>query len=139
MKNVIELIRVSTEGQAAEDRAGIPAQRAANRRTAAQNGLKIARTIEIADVSGAAVLRSPEMQELLRLIESPEIHGVVVKEFSRLMRPENFADYALLQAFADTATVLYLPEGPIDFRSKYGRLFGALRAAIAGLERTEIL
>ncbi len=138
-KQVIELIRVSTEGQASEDRAGIPAQRASNRRTAAQYDLDIIRTIEMSDVSGAAVLRSPEMQELLRLIESRSVHGVVAKEFSRLMRPENFTDYALLQVFADTATVLYLPDGPIDFRSKSGRLFGALRAAMAGLERTEIL
>jgi DNA invertase Pin-like site-specific DNA recombinase len=139
MKRVIELIRVSTEGQAGPDRAGIPAQSASNLRTAGQYGLEIVRTIEISDVSGAAVLRSPEMQELLRLIESADIHGVVAKEFSRLMRPENFADYALLQAFVDTATVLYLPDGAIDFRSKSGRLFGTLRAAIAGLERTEIL
>jgi DNA invertase Pin-like site-specific DNA recombinase len=138
-KRVIELIRVSTEGQAAEDRAGIPAQKAANLRTAAQHDLNIVRTIAISDVSGAAVLRSPEMQELLRLIEAKDIHGVVAKEFSRLMRPENFADYALLQAFADTGTILYLPDGPIDFRSKSGRLFGTLRAAMAGLERTEIL
>jgi DNA invertase Pin-like site-specific DNA recombinase len=137
-KQVIELIRVSTEGQAGEDRAGIPAQKAVNRRTALQNDLDIVRTIEISDVSGAAVLRSPEMQELLRLIEATDIHGVVAKEFSRLMRPENFGDYALLQAFADTATVLYLPDGPIDFSSKSGRLIGTFRAAIAGLERTEI-
>jgi DNA invertase Pin-like site-specific DNA recombinase len=139
MKRVIELIRVSTEGQAGPDRAGIAAQRAANRRTATHNGLEIVRTIEISDVSGAAVLRSPGMQELLKLIESVDIQGVVAKEFSRLMRPDNFADYALLQAFADTATVLYLPDGPIDLGSKSGRLFGPLRAAIAGLERTEIL
>jgi DNA invertase Pin-like site-specific DNA recombinase len=138
-KQVVELIRVSTEGQAAPERAGIPAQKAANRQTAAQHGLDIIRTIEISDVSGAAVLRSPEMQELLRLIECADIHGVVAKEFSRLMRPENFGDYILLQAFADTATILYLPDGPIDFRSKSGRLFGTLRAAMAGLERTEIL
>ena len=138
-KQVLGLVRVSTEGQAAEDRAGIPAQNAANLRTAAQHDLDIVRTIAISDFSGAAVLRSPEMQELLRLIESKDIHGVVAKEFSRLMRPENFADYALLQAFADTGTILYLPDGPIDFRSKSGRLFGTLRAAMAGLERTEIL
>lgn len=31
------------------------------------------------------------------------------------------------------------PEGPIDFSNKSGRLMGAIRAAIAGLERTEIL
>lgn len=72
-------------------------------------------------------------------MESPEIHGVVTKEFSRLMRPENFSDYTLLQAFADTKTILYLPDGPIDLGSKSGRLMGTMRAAMAGLERTEIL
>ncbi|MFB3924162.1 MAG: recombinase family protein [Terriglobia bacterium] len=138
-KKVIELIRVSTEGQAAEDRAGIPAQKAANRLTAKRYDLEIVKTIQMSDVSGAAVLHAPEMQEMLRLIESPQIHGVVAREFSRLMRPENYADYALLQAFVDTSTVLYLPDGPIDFASKMGRLLGTMRAALAGLERTEIL
>jgi DNA invertase Pin-like site-specific DNA recombinase len=101
--------------------------------------LKIIRTIEIIDVSGTAVLRSPQMQELLKLMEVPEVHGVVAREFSRLMRPENFADYALLQHFIDTGTILYLPEGPIDLASKTGRLYGTVRAAMAGLERREIL
>jgi site-specific DNA recombinase len=139
MKNVIELIRVSTEQQAGDDRAGIPAQREANRRTARSHGLSIIRTIEIVDVSGASVLSSPQMQELLRLMESPEIHGVVTKEFSRLMRPEKFTDYALLQQFIDTQTVLYLPDGPIDLSSKGGRLMGTIRAAMAGMERREII
>ena len=139
MKRVIELVRVSTERQADEDRAGIPAQREANRRTARAYGLEIARTIEIVDVSGTSVLMSSEMQELMRLMDSPDIHGVVAKEFSRLFRPEKFTDYALLQAFIDTNTVLYLPDGPIDLASKSGRLLGTIRAAIAGLERREIL
>jgi len=139
MKNAIELIRVSTERQAGEDRAGIPAQREANRRTARVYGLSIVRTVEIVDVSGASVLKSPEMQELLRLMESPEIHGVVAKEFSRLIRPEKFTDYALLQHFIDTQTVLYLPDGPIDLASKTGRLLGTIRAAVAGMERREII
>ena len=34
------------------------------------------------------------------------------------MRPENYEDYALLQVFVDTETILYLPEGPIDFSNK---------------------
>jgi len=138
-KRAIELIRVSTEGQAGEDRAGIPAQRAVNKRTASQHGLEIVRTIEITDVSGTAVLRSPGMQELLRLIESPDICGVVTKEFSRLMRPENFGDYALLQQFIETDTVLYLPDGPLDFASEAGKLLGGIRALIAGQERREML
>jgi DNA invertase Pin-like site-specific DNA recombinase len=139
MKSVIELIRVSTEGQASEDRAGIPAQRETNRRTAQNYGLAIVKSIEIVDVSGAAVLSSPQMQELLRMMGSPDIHGVVTKEFSRLMRPEKFTDYALLQQFIDTETVLYLPDGPIDLASKSGRLLGTIRAALAGLERREII
>lgn len=139
MKNVIELIRVSTEEQAGEDRAGIPAQREVNRRTARIYCLTIVRSIEIVDVSGASVLNSPEMRELLQLMESPDVHGVVAKEFSRLMRPENFADFALLQAFVDSNTILYLPEGPIDFSSKTGRFMGTIRAAMAGMERREIV
>lgn len=138
-KKVIELIRVSTEQQAADDRASVPAQRAVNRRTCSQHGLEIVRSIEMADVSGTAVLSAPEIRELIELMQSPEIHGVVAREFSRLMRPENFADYALLQAFVDSRTVLYLPDGPLDLNSKTGRLMGTIRAAIAGLERSEIL
>src|SRR3954468_12143982 len=139
MKRVIELIRVSTEGQAATDRASIPAQRTVNRRTCAQYALEIVRSIEISDVSGACVLLAPEMQQLVEAMRSPEIDGVVAREFSRLMRPENFEDFALLQAFVDSKTVLYLPEGPLDLNSKTGRLMGTIRAAMAGMERTEIL
>jgi DNA invertase Pin-like site-specific DNA recombinase len=138
-KRTLELIRVSTESQAGSDRASIPSQRAINRRTAMAYGLTIVRSIEMSDVSGASVLLAPEMRELLALMNDREIHGVVAREFSRLMRPENFSDYALLQAFSDTNTILYLPEGPIDFSSKTGRLMGTIRAAIAGMERTEIL
>ena len=107
MKRVIELIRVSTESQAAADRASIPAQRAVNQRTARSYGLTIVRSIEISDVSGAAVLMAPEIRQLLLLISDPNIHGVVTREFSRLMRPEDFSDYALLQTFADSNTLLW--------------------------------
>src|SRR5207249_5440574 len=113
MKKVIELIRVSTEGQAALDRASIPAQRAVNRRTCDQYALVIVKTIEILDVSGTSVLLAPETKQLVQMMQSPEISGVVAREFSRLMRPENFGDYALLQAFVDSAATLYLPDGPI--------------------------
>jgi DNA invertase Pin-like site-specific DNA recombinase len=137
-KNVIELIRVSTEGQANDDRASIPAQRSINRRTAEAYGLEIVRTVELVNVSGAAVLRTPEMQNLLKLIESPDIHGVVVREFSRVMRPDSFGDYVLFQVFQDTGTVLYLPDGPLDLNSKTGKLVAGLRAIIAGNELSEI-
>ena len=74
-KKVIQLIRVSTEGQAGDDRAGIQAQRETNARTARTYGLEVVKTIEIVDVSGSDVLASPAMQHLLDQIKSPEIHG----------------------------------------------------------------
>jgi Recombinase zinc beta ribbon domain/Recombinase len=64
---------------------------------------------------------------------------VITKEFSRLMRPENFKDYELLQAFVDSNTVLYLPDGPIDFASSMGGFIGMIRAGMARIERREIL
>jgi DNA invertase Pin-like site-specific DNA recombinase len=137
-KRVIELIRVSTQGQAGSDRAGIPAQKEINRRTAKNFDLKIVETIEIVDVSGALVLASPKMHALLRLIESPEIEGVVTKEFSRLIRPDKFTDLALLETFIDTKTILYLPDGPVDLASNNGRFMGTIQAAFAGLERSVI-
>lgn len=136
---VIELIRVSTESQAGDDRASIPAQRAINKRTALAHGLEIAVTIEMTDVSGAAVMYAPEMHRLIELLRSRKFAGVVAREFSRLMRPENYYDMGLLQEFVEAKAALFLPDGPIDFSSKQGRLMGSIRAAIAGLERTELL
>jgi hypothetical protein len=54
-KKVIELIRVSTDGQANDDRASIPAQRSVNRRTAEIYGLQIVQTLEL--VNGSELLR----------------------------------------------------------------------------------
>lgn len=140
MRNkVVGLFRVSTLGQAGQDRASFETQRAAAERICEQYQLEMIDVIEYSDVSGASVLLAPEMQKLINLMMSGQIQGVIAREFSRLMRPESFADYALLQVFADTKTVLYLPEGPIDFSHKMGRFFGTLRAAMAGLERVEIL
>jgi DNA invertase Pin-like site-specific DNA recombinase len=138
-KKVIELIRVSTAAQAGDDRASIPSQHAVNRRTCEFYGLQIVRSIVIIDVSGTQVSNTPEMQELLRLIRDPEIHGVVAREFSRLMRADGFADLNILQHFIETRTQLYLGEGPIDLTSKWGPLVGGMRALFANVERTEML
>lgn len=138
-KRALEIVRVSTLGQATADHKSIESQRTLNRRTADQYGLTIVRSIEMAGVSGTAVLLAPEMQEMFRLMADPEIHGVIAREFSRLMRPENYSDYALLQVFVDTNCKLYLPDGPIDFASNDGRLVGTLKASIAGNVRREML
>jgi len=61
-----------------------------------------------------------ETHDLIKLMKSGRIQGVVAREFSRLMRPDDFADYVLLSEFQKTKTILYLPEGTIDFNDKMG-------------------
>ncbi len=133
-KAVIELLRVSTESQAGEDKAGLAAQRAANRRTAAKFGLEIIDTIELVDVSGTSVLYAPGYQRLLEMIADPNVDGIVAKEFSRLVRPESWEDGVILQRFVDTGTLLYLPDGPLDPSTRQGRILATLQGLMAGLE-----
>lgn len=135
---VAEWIRVSDETQAAPERFGIPAQRTANRETCKRLGLEVVRTFQVQDVSGKDIMLAPETTELVDLMQSGRIRGVVSCEFSRLMRPESFGDYVLLGEFQKSNTVLYLPEGKIDLNEKMGRLMAGMQAMMAGYERSVI-
>ena len=136
MIKAIGLIRVSTEEQSKH--AGVPAQRYAIQTIAQQRGLELVKTFEITDVSGSRLLASPEFQEFLSHLEEPSIRAVVTKEFSRLMRPENFNDYMILQCFADNSITLHLPDGPIDFSKKFDKFMATIKAGIAGMELEEL-
>ncbi|MGA9061073.1 MAG: recombinase family protein [Terracidiphilus sp.] len=138
MIRVAEWVRVSDESQAAPERFGIPAQRTVNRETCKRYSLEIVKTFQVEDVSGKDIMLAPETHELIELMHSGRIQGVVAREFSRLMRPDDFGDYVLLGAFQKTNTILYLPEGPIDLNEKMGRLMASMQAAIAGFERSTI-
>lgn len=137
MKNVIELIRVSTKQQAAEDRASIPAQKALCKQLAAQHKLDIAWTVQMEDVSGAVVMYSPEMQRLIELVRSGQVHGIVTREWSRLLRPENPSDYVILEILNENRVMVYLPDGPIDLTTSSGMFMGQIQLAVAGLERRQ--
>jgi len=89
-------------------------------------------------VSGSRLLASPEFQEFLRHLEEPSIRAVVTKEFSRLMRPENFNDFAILQCFVDNSITLHLPDGPIDFSKKFDKFMATIKAGMAGMELEEL-
>jgi DNA invertase Pin-like site-specific DNA recombinase len=137
-RKVIELIRVSTEKQADDDRASIPAQRSACRKIAERQGLEISWTIQIDGVSGASVMYSPEMKQLQQIVKSGECHGIVCKEHTRLMRPEDFGDYALLQVLKEARVMLYTPDGVIDVTTPNGQFLATVQFGLAGLERNII-
>lgn len=139
MKNVIELIRVSTAEQAQDDRASIPAQHAANLHTCQLHNLQIVESLQLVDVSGTAVLYAPEMARALQLMKRPDVVGVVAREHSRLMRPARPADYVLVQAMIENHVILYTPDGVCDFSTKQGRFFGMLRFEMGEMERRDFL
>src|ERR1039458_7540923 len=135
---VAEWIRVSDESQAAPEKFGIPAQRTVNATTCKRFGLEVVKTFQVEDVSGKDVMLCSETAELIALMQSGRIQGVVSREFSRLMRPDDFSDYVLLGVFQKCNVVLYLPEGPVNLNEKMGRLMASVQAAIAGFERSTI-
>jgi len=139
MKRIgIGLIRVSTGAQADGDRASIPAQREIIRQIAARHDIDVMRTFELADISGAAVLFSSQYQEFLKCLEDPKVSAVITREFSRLMRPERFDDFAILQHFVDNGITLYFPTDVLDLSSRQARFMAGIRAGVSGLERGDI-
>src|SRR5215831_10790131 len=133
------IIRVSTEAQADESKGGIPAQRTAIEKIAASNGIDIApeHYFELTE-SGAHVLDSPEYGRFLKACERPDITCVVTKEFSRLMRPERFDDYRIIQHFIDHGITLYLPDAVMNLANRQDWLMAGIKAAMAGMERFDI-
>jgi DNA invertase Pin-like site-specific DNA recombinase len=136
--DVVALIRVSTDAQAAEDRAGIPAQKTACKQIAEKNGLTTKWVVQIEGVSGAAVMFSPGMKRLQQIVRSGQCHGIVMKEHTRLLRPDNFADYALLELLKDHHVRLYTTDGVLDLSTNTGQFFATVQFGMAGYERRVI-
>src|SRR5437899_3955825 len=101
-RRVVALIRVSTADQGRDDRGGIPRQRRVIEQTIATKNLDCLRIYEISDCSGTQVLHNRDVQEILQLISSKVVTGLVVADLDRLFRPAEPTDYAILQSFKDT-------------------------------------
>ena len=133
-KRVLGLIRVSTADQANEDRGGIPRQRRIIEQTIARKNLDCIRIYEIADVSGTQVLNNPDIQEILKLVSSRVVTGLVIADLDRLFRPAQPTDYAILQAFKDTGAIIYSGDTEYDLTNRDSALFANIRSAISGFE-----
>lgn len=134
---VVELLRVSTESQAAEDRAGLPAQHAANLQTCTRLGLQIVESVEIVE-SGTEVARSPQMAAVLDTVISGRARGILLAEYSRLFRPDRWSDMIVLQTLSDHNAPIYLPSGPIDLQSELGFVQATINNLVAAMERRRI-
>lgn len=125
-------------GQAGPDRAGIPAQQEVCRKVAEAKGLDLHWTIEIIGVSGAAVMFSPGMRQLHEIIKSGECDGVVMREVSRLTRPEDF-DFAVFQVLKEYGVKVYTESAFYDLSNPNDQMMITFHAGMSGYERTLIL
>lgn len=139
MKKVIALLRVSSAGQAAEGKQGLPVQQDDCRALAEVYGLTIVETVVLDGVSGTAVRQDPNFAGLLRRLREPEIHGVVIGAFDRLFRRGRFEDYAILDSFADSKTILYTPQGTYDLREDSDALLSVINTELSAAERRNIV
>ena len=139
MTQAIALLRVSSEAQAGPERQGLPAQREVCERIAAAYGLQVVRWVELEGVSGAAVLAEPRFARVLDDLRAGRARAVIVADFDRLFRRGRFSDYAILDAFAETKSVLYTAGGVYDPGEDAGALMSVLQGELSGQERRRIL
>ena len=121
-----------------DERLGLDAQHSVNLATCARFGLSIVGEPIRVVVSGAEIVGSEAMDEVLDAVAYGKARGVVIAEYSRLFRPDRWDDYRILQTFADHAALIYLPSGPIDLQTEGGFVLATVNNMVASLERRRI-
>jgi len=127
-KPKIAVVRVSSDGQAKEDRHGIARQRAALRGM----GVPDEAIIEVVGVSGADLADAPEWND--RIL--PAIRAgadLYADEVSRVIRAKNF-DFRTLEALRVAGASLHTPGRTYSFSKSHDSFASKLYASIAGLE-----
>jgi DNA invertase Pin-like site-specific DNA recombinase len=135
---VISLIRFSTADQVSEGRAGIDRQRRANMTGVALQGLKVRREMVVVDVSGRHVQEDPQFQQLFEELKDPTLAGVIVSEQSRIFRPEEFGDFAILDHFARNKKLIFTQAARIDPTTSEGRAALIMGGLMSGEELHKI-
>lgn len=138
-KKVIGLVRVSTDQQAGDDRAGLPRQRYEIAKIAEQYDLEVLETIEFAGVSGTLTREMPETHRMLRMVRQRLISGIVVADLDRLVRAKYPSDYAIFDDFVKTNAVIWTSSGPCDFSTESGIMHYTMRGMMGGLELRAIM
>jgi DNA invertase Pin-like site-specific DNA recombinase len=114
-KNVIELLRVSTDHQ------DVARQRAENDYVKQKYGLHVVRTLELIGVSGTATLDDAQVQQVLADLASPGVDGILISSMDRLFRPKEYRHFSILDRFTKEGKKIWSArEGEVDPASDEG-------------------
>lgn len=130
---VIALLRVSTEEQAADDRAGLDRQRESIARTVIAHKLDMIRTVRLIDVSGANVLLNPDYISMLDAVGNKAVDGVVVSDIDRLVRATELTTAAAITGVFQTAQAKIYCEGSVhDYATDDGIFLSQIQTLMGG-------
>src|SRR5687768_17858786 len=93
---VVELLRVSIQSQDSDERLGLDAQHSVNLATCTRFGPSIVGEPIRVVVSGAEIVGSAAMDQLLDAISHGQAARAVIAEYSRLIRPDRWDAYRSL-------------------------------------------
>ena len=130
---LVGLIRVSTEEQAADGRAGIARQQHEIEQIATREQAELVKVVTLIDVSGSDVGETSEWQDQVVPHLQAGAH-LVVDEISRVARPDKF-DFSLVASLQETGVKVYTPSGPTDLSTPEGYMKAAMGAVFGGMEK----
>lgn len=133
---LIGLARVSGIGQAADDRLGLPRQIASLEGIARAHGASL-EIIQIADVSGSDVAKTPEWRDIILPALRAGAH-LAVDSIDRLNRADGL-DISILTAVASAGARIYSPGQVRDLGNSDDALVVGLLALLGGREKKEIV
>jgi DNA invertase Pin-like site-specific DNA recombinase len=134
-RKVVMLLRVSTKGQAKDDRGGLPRQLEVCEQTVRMLQLTCIETVTLRGVSGTEVRGNREIKRILAMIDNREIDGVVVADLDRLVRPAAGEDFAILDPFIDAKATIFANGQGFDFSNPVSILMVRLLISFAEFER----
>ncbi len=134
---VISLHPLFDSGAGQRRKGRIDRQRRANE-AGAMPGLRIRREMLCIDVSGRHVKDDPQFQALFEEMKDPTLTGVIAPEQSRIFRPEEYADYAILDHFGRNKKLIFTPSARIDPTTSEGRMTLVMGGLMSGEELHKI-
>src|ERR1017187_1198183 len=116
-RKVVSLVRVSTPGQADEDKTGIPRQRRDIEIHCKTFGLEVVKEFQFDGISGVHVQKTKRFKEMLSMLSQQSIHGVVFATLDRFFRPEKLSAYDVFGPFESTGKHLFCELGELDSKN----------------------
>src|ERR1017187_5335242 len=137
-RKVVSLLRVSTPGQANDDKTGIPRQRRDIEIHCRTFGLEVVREFQFDGISGAHVQKTRHFKEMLAMLSKPSIHGVVFGTLDRFFRPDKLSAYDVFAPFESSGKHLFCELGELDSKNPQDQMKIVLWGQMGGMERLRI-